>query len=388
MSNGSPFAPDLGASLQRKESDRLYNRAQRQYGAAQAQSRIQQSNIAEKEKWMKIKDTVVKVGGKLQDTVKKQVASNIMKYSIPQGKFVIQDEEVKWKWNDNATMKKIPTMDELYEIYKRPLILSGQMPDFGEFYYHYNNMNAGYAQAMDQKFKSLEGLGFNVEDVSSALIDIDLVSNLSQVSGTSVQGPKGQMIPVGAGIGPYLKEVVGKQDKGFWDYREELWSPLGMDTFKGGGLAYGAIKGGKKVATEVVPKVKGKVAQKLAERQIAQRGLIPKHSVTSPRVRSKFTPQKVVGDLVKYFKSNSSDDLIKLITKKGFGKAAAAKLAARITAVSAAAALGTATAPSGIGAVAGYGMAAWGLYDMWTILEDIAPLIEENLYGNTPKAEF
>ena len=381
MSNGSPFAPNLGVSIQRQESDRLYNRAQRQYGASQAQSRIQQSNIAEKEKWMKIKDTVVKVGGKLQDTVKKQVASNIMKYSIPQGKFVIQDEEVKWKWNDNATMKKIPTMDELYEVYKRPLILSGQMPDFGEFYYHYNNINAGYAQAMDQKFKSLEGLGFNVEDVSSALIDSDLVSNLSQVSGSSVQGPKGQMIQAGAGIGPYLKEIVGKKDKGFFrEAREKFWSPLGMDTFKGGGLVGGGYVAGKK-AKEVIPrvatKVKGKVSEKLAARQIAKSGLAKTR-----------TPQKLVTDLAKYLQRNSSDDLIKLLARKGFAKQAATKMATRIAAVSAAATLGTATAPSGIGAVAGYGMAAWGLYDMWTILEDIAPLIEENLYGNTPKAEF
>ena len=358
----------------------------------QAQALQQQDNREQQEraKWDYVADLAQDVKGKAQGAVNQSINSNMLKNSIPQGKFVVQGDDVEWVWNKNASVTKLPSMDESWDKYKRAKTLTGQVPNFAEFYPMYNNMNAGYAQAMDSKFKNLEGLGFTPEDVKTALTDNNLLANLSQVSGTSVQGPKGQMIPVGAGIGPYLKEVVGKKDKGFWDYREELWSPLGMDTFKGGGLAYGAIKGGKKVATEVVPKVKGKVAQKLAERQIAQRGLIPKHSVTSPKVRSKFTPQKVVGDLVKYFKSNSSDDLIKLITKKGFGKAAAAKLAARITAVSAAATLGTATAPAtgGLSAIAGYGMAAWGLYDVWTILSEIAPDIQEAVYGDVPKAEF
>lgn len=365
------LAPDFSSSQAIRQARMMEDKYEMRQGE-------QDANAKNREKWDYISNVATNIKEKAQSAVQQTISSNFLKNSIPQGKFVAQGDEISWVWNKDATIKRLPDMDKGWEDYKRSMTLTGQIPNYGNYYALYNQMKASYANAMDSKFKKLESLGFTPEDVGGALLDDDLLYNLSQTAGTTTVGPKGEAISVGTAISPYLKEVVGKKDKGFWDIRDELWSPFGMDTFKGGGLAYGAVKGIQK-APEVTTKVKGKVSQKLAERQIKKSGLAKTR-----------TPQKITGDLVKYLQNNSSDDLVKLLAKKGFAKKAAAKLATRITAISAAATLGTAAAPvtGGASAALGYGMTAWGLYDIWNVLQEIAPFIEEKVYGDVPSTEF
>ena len=369
----SRFAPDSNMQAQMR-----YNRAERI--RQQAEGLETDRNVEEKQNWQQAVKMAKDIGQTYQTTVNNLIESNLMKYSVPHGKFFVDPntEQVTWKWNDNATVKKLPNMEEAWNTYRKAKLLSGQQPTMQGFYPSYNRMNAQWAQMMSGKLSSLSGAGYTAEDLKDALSDADLLENFGQVSTAIIPGPDGKSsTQAGTLLGPWTQPIIGKSDKGIMDYREDLPSAFGILP-KGGGLAAGAFMGyqkGKEAIPRAVTKAKGAVSQKLAERTIAKRGIAT-------------NPTKVVGDMVKYLQTNSSDDLIKLVVKKGYTKKVAAKLAARIAAVSAAATLGTATAPTGIGAVAGYGAALWGLYDIYGIITEIMPEIQEKVFGDTTPVGF
>ena len=384
----SRFAPDMSTFRQTSEEagDKAYDRVLQAQNLAKVESKKQEANVAEKEKWMKIKNAVVSSGKTLQNTINKQLESNMMKYSIPQGKFTIEDETVQWKWNENATTKKLPTMEEGWSIYKKSKILSGQVPDFGAYYAMHNRMNSAYATFLGNKLQSVAGLGYDADDVRGALSDNDLLSNIAQVSTAQISSPDGKSTQsAGAIFGPWLQPMYGKEK----NILGQFWEESGGVGPIGAGIAGTGVTGLK--AARQAGLVKG------TEKYIA-RGTKKGAAAILKAGLSKFkTAGKTATDAVTVLKDvgtyagkHGYDDVVKQLMKKGIKKRLAKQIATRaIASASALAVGGMATAfTSGLSTVLGVAGAAYGIYDILGALQEIHPEIKQKLYGDASSLEF
>ena len=370
----SRFAPDTSMQAQMR-----YSRAQET--RQQAEGAEADRNAEEKQNWQQAVKMAKDIGQTYQSTVNNQIESNLMKYSIPQGKFFVDkaSETVAWKWNDNATTKKLPTMEEAWGTYRKAKLLSGQQPLMNDFYPVYNKMNANWAQFMSGKLQALAGGGYDANDLRDALSDKDLLQNIGQVSSAMIASPDGKgTMQAGNLLGPWTQPIIGKSEGTLGKFVGEL----GLPTLGAAGFgAYKAHGAGLIPGTE-------KFAAKASERALAKGSKLITKAGTSKFMQK--NPVKVMKAITQYVSKHGSDDLVKLLVKRGIGKKAATKIATRAIASAAAAGVGAASGgfTAGLSTVAGVGLAAYGLWDIWGALEEVYPDIEEKLSGGVKPVGF